>query len=176
MTLAILLAVTCGTERWNVKTAKDAAAEKIDPTAQTATILDLRNRTPPASWSNAMPRQPEEKETLTVVAFLDGFKSESDSDYHVGIPDAQGLTMVVEFPAPGCLTGSHLKAKAKAARAALEHVLNVPITTSYKKMKKNTVRLQVTGVFFWDKKHGVPGARAPNGAELHPVVNVEWLH
>jgi hypothetical protein len=33
----------------------------------------------------------------------------------------------------------------------------------------------VTGVFFWDKKHGVLGARASNSAELHPVVRVEWL-
>jgi hypothetical protein len=98
-----------------------------------------------------LPRQPEEKQTLTIVAFLDGFKFESDRDYHVGIRDAQGLTMVVEFPAPGCLTGSHLKAQAKAGRKALEQILNVPITTSYKKMKKNTVRLQVTGVFFWGK-------------------------
>ena len=122
-----------------------------------------------------MPRQPEEKATLTIVAYLDGFKLETDSDYHVGIRDDQGLTMVVEFPAPGCLTGSHLKAKAKAARKALEQILNVPITSSYKKMKRNTVRLQVTGVFFWDKKHGVLGARAPNSAELHPVVKVVWI-
>jgi hypothetical protein len=174
MMLAVLLAITCGSERWSVKTAKDAAATQIDSTAQTAAIQDLRNRTAPA-WSESLPRQAEEKQTLTIVAYLDGFKKEGDSDYHVGIRDDQGKTMVVEFPAPGCLNGSHLKAKAKAARTALEGILHVPITGSYKKMKQNTVQLRVTGVFFWDKKHGVPGARAPNGAELHPVVKIEWL-
>ena len=94
MMLAILLAVTCGTERWNVKTAKDAAATQIDATAQTATIEDLRNRTAPA-WSLAMPRQSEEKQTLTIVAYLDGFKTEGDSDYHVGIRNDQIILPVV---------------------------------------------------------------------------------
>lgn len=83
--------------------------------------------------------------------------------------------MVVEFPAPGCLEGSHLKTQAKAARKKLATILGVPITGT-SKMKQNTVKLRVVGIFFWDKKHGVLGARAPNGAELHPVRNVVWLH
>jgi hypothetical protein len=174
--IALLLALlACGTERWDVKVASDAAAAEIDPTPRRATIALLRALVPPQFAVDA-PRWPEERKTFTVTAFLDGFMREADGDYHVGIRDEAGRTIVVEFPAPECLDGSFLRIDALLARRALENILRVPITSSYKRLRGNTVRLQVTGVLFFDKRHGQHiGARAPSGVELHLVRGVRRL-
>lgn len=170
--IAVLLVLGCGVDRWDVKTASDPAAAQIDPTPHRATIAQLRARKPPP-WSETAPRFVEETQTHTVTAYLDGFMREEDGDYHVGLRDERGRTMVVEFPAPDCLGGSLLRMEALLARRALEDILRVPITSKYKRLRGNTVRMQVTGVFFWDRSHGQHlGARARNGAELHLVRGV----
>jgi hypothetical protein len=172
--IAILILLACGSERWNVKTTTDADAAQIVTKAKTVTIAALTLRAPRPFADNA-PRWPEEKQLLVIDAYLDGFKREDDGDYHVGIRDENGLTMVVEFPAPECLTGAVFQKQAVAARQALESILRVPITTSYKKLKTNTVRLRIVGPLFWDKIHGVRGVRAKNSVELHPVLGVKRL-
>ncbi len=175
MITLLLALLACGSERWDVKVASDAAAAQIDPTPLPTSIAALRSLVP-RPFSVTAPRWPEEMFTYLIEAYLDGFMREDDGDYHVGLRDAGGRTMVVEFPAPECLDGSHLRTEALAARAALEAILRVPITSSYKRLRGNTVRLRVIGVFFWDKKHGTHlGARAPNSAELHLVRGVRRL-
>jgi hypothetical protein len=36
-------------------------------------------------------------------------------------------------------------------------------------------RARITGVGFFDRVHGATGASTTNGAELHPVLKIEWL-
>ena len=68
---------------------------------------------------------------------------------------------MVEFPHPGCATGSLALAAIKRAR-------------------KQAVTLQVgqhvrvTGMLFFDKPHTMVG-NAPNYPELHPVFKAELL-
>ena len=72
------------------------------------------------------------------------------SDEHRGFETSRAAGWLWSSRLQTALEGSHLKTQAKAARKKLETILGVPITHTFKKMKQNTVRLRVAGVFFWD--------------------------
>src|SRR5258708_37660541 len=99
-TLAILLALACGTERWDVKTLMDSPALAT----QRATISSVAQLVglPAPRYSNAAPRSAQESQVVGVTAWIVGYKLEADADWHVVIQDAAGQTMIVEFPDPPC--------------------------------------------------------------------------
>ncbi len=165
--LAILLALACGTERWDVKTLVDAPSLAT----QRATISSVAQLVglPAPRYSNAGPRSAQESQVVGVTAWIVGYKLEADADWHVVIQDAAGQTMIVEFPDPACSPEEVGPVFAKARAQFLALVPAVP-TPRLRRLAR-PVPVSVAGVVFMDKIHGQTGV-APNGVELHPVT---WI-
>jgi hypothetical protein len=160
--------VRCGRERWSVKTLTDADASSIDFTPIPSNITALGSVPAPASNPD-LPRQPQEENVFTVVGNVVSFKLEDDHDIHLAIADPQPgphPTMIAEFPDRRCDTNAVREQDIDAARAAFENDFG-PAST---KFQSGSGCVMLTGVFFFDKIHGQFGV-APNGAELHPVLD-----
>ena len=163
-------AQSCGVERWSVKTGTDADASLISlSTTQPNTIATMR------SWSapNPIPANnrvaPYETTVWVLNATLTQFKLENDSDIHLVLQDASGLTMIAEIPSPGCVgSSSPLSAGISNARSQFQAVYTP--TTSFQTVN---VPVRVTGVGMFDFLHGQTGV-APNGIELHPVIDIQF--
>jgi hypothetical protein len=158
----------CGVERWSVKTGTDPDAGMVNlNSSTTTTIASMRAFSAP----NPIPannRVAGPETTVWVInATLTLFKLESDSDYHLVIQDASGNTMITEIPSPSCVgSGSPFLADITNARAAFDAKFTA--TTSF---QTANIPVQVTGVGMFDFLHGQTGV-APNGIELHPILNI----
>jgi hypothetical protein len=175
--LALLLAsaaavAQCGTERWPVKTLNDPSVHEIHFTAVESTVHTLRVPKQPPNLRTLNPylRLDGEKQVYTVKALLIGFKREADGDYHLVLADPvdRKKTMIAEIPASKCAN----KKYAAQFDAAAKFVEQVGHTTAKFKTLDKPVPVTVTGVFFFDFIHGQDGV-APNGAELHPVLEIK---
>lgn len=151
MMLAILLALTCGTQLWSKKILTDpGAAAALAPAPVNGTIAQL----------GALPRTGKRRAYIVEATIIE-IRPETDDDIHVVIQDGQGNHLVAEFPHPGCAAGS-------------------PALAAIKRARKQAQTLQVgqhvrlTGMLFFDKPHAMVG-NAPNYAELHPVFRAELL-
>jgi len=76
--------------------------------------------------------------------------------------------MIAEFPGANCDANALDKAEIDKARQDFIAAYGRPTG----QFKKPTGCATLTGVFFFDRVHGQLGV-APNGAELHPVLNFE---
>lgn len=161
----------CGVERTPVKTLNDPSANQIHFKPVETTIHSLREPKQPAGLRTIDPkiRLDGEKQVYTVKALLLGYKRESDQDYHLVLADPvdRKKTMIAEIPAPACANKKY-KAQVEAAAQFIEALGHA--TPKFKKLDK-PVPVTVTGVFFFDFIHGQTGV-APNGAELHPVLEI----
>lgn len=98
-------------------------------------------------------------------------KLEDDSDYHLVISDPKtGGTMIVELIHPDCVAegGSNPRPLFLHARQAFAAACGTPATG----FRGANGSARVTGVGFFDFIHGQTGV-APNGIELHPVLDFE---
>jgi hypothetical protein len=164
-------ALQCGVWRWPVKTLSDTAASQVDYTPKATSVRHLRTLSAPSSLSETTPRlKPVEYQTWTVRAKLVTAVMEDDHDYHVVIrvPTSPKKTMIVEFPYTSCngARQSSKRAEMKHARNQFESLCG-SVGSSFVDLRG---RVTVTGVGFWDEIHGQTGV-APNGIELHPVLN-----
>src|SRR5258707_10260492 len=162
------LLAQCGVERWSVKTGTDADAHLVNLNAPTSTtITNMRAFTAP----NPIPANnrvaPAETTLWVINATLTVFKLESDSDYHLVLQDAAGDTMITEIPAPTCVgSGSPFLSGITNARAEFDAKFTA--TTSF---QTANIPVQITGVGMFDFLHGQTGV-APNGIELHPILDI----
>jgi hypothetical protein len=148
----------------------DANRVRVD-SPQTGTIEELRAIGPDV-YASTKSRSSAEELVFAVEGLLVGYKFEADdSDLHVVIKNEAGKTMIVEFPHPDCMEGSRVLKEAASARAKFLGLLRTPPTTRYIRLRK-LVRVRITGVLFFDRVHGQTGV-APNGVELHPVIDIE---
>jgi len=178
--IARLVAAHCGVERWSVKTGTDPGAGQVDLTTPKTTTVDaLRSLTPPPHWGNSLPRiQPVETTVWVITAFFTAYAPEADSDYHLAVDDEQGRTMIVEIPSPDCvgtqspfLSGiQRAREQFEAARTELDPTLH---PDGDFKVAQPPIPVQITGVGFFDKLHHQRGL-APNGIELHPVLDIQF--
>jgi hypothetical protein len=161
---------SCGVERWSVKTGTDADANLINLQSITqTTIATLVAQPAPSSLPSNNRVQPTETTVFQLHDTLTEFKLENDSDYHLVLSDGAGHTMIAEIPDPACVgSSSPLLSQIKNARSEFDarytptgsfQTVNVPVT--------------VTGVGFFDFLHGQAGV-APNGIELHAVLDVQF--
>ena len=159
---------SCGVERWSVKTGTDADAGSIKLQSTTSTTISALVAKPaPSNLPGNNRISPTETTVYRVHATLKEFKLEADSDYHLVLNDSSGHTMIAEIPDPACVgAGSPLLTSIEKARSEFDakyvatgtfKTVNVPVT--------------VTGVGFFDFKHGQTGV-APNGIELHAVLGI----
>ena len=163
------LSGSCGVERWAVKTGTDAAASQVNMTAQDTTIANLRAQPVPSGLGSNSGRFTGTAETqlyrLSNVT-LTQYKLETDSDYHLVVADSTGTTMIVEIPAPSCVSGGPWASSITAARAAMDAKF-----TPSSSFQTANVPVTITGVGFFDLLHGQTGV-APNGIELHAVLSI----
>jgi hypothetical protein len=173
--LAVLLLVVpaslfaqCGVERWSVKTGTDADVGLVNLNSSTNTTIAAL-RTPAAP--NPIPANnrvsPWETTQWVLNATLTLYKLESDSDYHLVLQDAGGLTMIVEIPSPSCV-GAGSPFLPGIINARNEFNARFTATTSF---QTANIPVQIKGVGMFDFLHGQTGV-APNGIELHPVLDV----
>src|SRR5436309_5488058 len=164
------LAVTCGVERWSVKTGTDADASLINlSNTMPTTIANLTAPPAPSPIPLNTRVQPTETTVFSITATLTVYKREDDSDYHLVISDGSGHTMITEIADPQCVgAGSPLLPGIQNARNEFDARLRA--TTSFK--TANLV-VTVTGVGFFDFKHGQTGV-SPNATELHPVLDISF--
>ena len=175
---------TCGVERWSVKVGTDDDVESVDLAAHVpASIAELgaipAPPDPPGPPDNAR-LSPAETTVYVVDATMTFYKKETDVDYHIVLDDGAGHTLISEIPSPACilrpnpsgpgriLVSSPLGAGIAAARAKFDARLNA---TTFFQTANFPVR--VKGVGFFDFEHGQTGI-APNGIELHPVLDISF--
>jgi len=195
--------VVCGgSERWNVKVAKDAdaAGGKLDLNPKPFNVSEINEKVQPGPF-DAVGRMETEKRTYTVRGYLSFFTKEDDRDYHVvitqqpaayanGKTPLSGQSVVVEFPDPSCFGGkpdveprsSALGQSIAEARSTfkdhINHVSGAKISTP--------IPVTVTGVGFFDRF--TAGSHEPKGhskvytlpdgrqvvLELHPVTEITF--
>jgi hypothetical protein len=158
----------CGVERWSVKTGTDADVGLVNLNSSTnTTIAALRAPAAPNPIPANNRVSPWETTQWVLNATLTLYKLESDSDYHLVLQDANGLTMIVEIPSPSCV-GAGSPFLPGITNARNEFNARFTATTSF---QTANIPVQIKGVGMFDFLHGQTGV-APNGIELHPVLDV----
>ena len=173
--LAVLLLVVptslfaqCGVERWSVKTGTDADVGLVHLTSSSnTTIAAMRAPAAPSPIPANNRVAPLETTQWIINATLTLYKLESDSDYHLVLQDANGLTMIGEIPSPTCV-GSGSPFLSGITNARNEFNARFTATTSF---QTANIPVKVTGVGMFDFLHGQTGV-APNGIELHPILDI----
>ena len=163
---------TCGVERWSVKTGTDPDAVSVDlGNPRPATIADLGAIPPPAVPPDNARVAPTETTVFVVNGTMTLFKKETDVDYHIVVQDDSGHTIISEIPSPACVAPSSPFAPAVAAARAK---FNARLTAT-PQFQTVSIPVQIKGVGFFDFIHGQTGV-APNGIELHPVLDVNFTN
>ncbi len=160
----------CGVERWSVKTGTDPDAALVNLNSASPTTMNNLLALPrPSLIPDNQRLLPTETTLWTMPVTLNGYFLAQDSDYHMVLTDGTGRTMIAEIPSPTCVgPGSPFAAGIAHARTQMNarfppappgilQTLNVPV--------------QLTGVGFFDFIGGQTG-QAPNGIELHPVIDI----
>jgi len=151
---AFSAALSCGVERWSIKTLKDRPP--LRPAVPT-TIARLTRFPAPPSLPNAR-RLPLERRIFSVTASVT-LRREADLDYHLVLRNG-ARSMIAEAPSPLCTSGA------------------TPVRRKQMGTARSAVRVcakaRVVGVGFFDYRHGQTGV-APNGIELHPVLGFACL-
>lgn len=158
--------------RWPVKIGTDTDANSIVlDKAYRATINGLSRKKVPEQRPTAARVRPTELTLYEVTATLTDYKlSNDDQDYHIVLEDSAGRTMIAEIPDPDCVRRrGPLAPYIKRARQQFDAEYSP--TGSFKTTNR---RVKVLGIGFYDHIHGQRGV-APNGIELHPVLNIEFL-
>jgi len=162
------LRAQCGVERWSIKTGTDSQAPSINlSTYISTTIYNMWSSTQPSSLPANSRIAPRELNQYQVSGTLTKYKRETDSDYHLVIQDGSGRTMIVEIPSINCVgAGSPFGTGISRARGQFDARLTATST-----MKTTSLPITIRGIGFWDFIHGQTGV-APNGIEVHPVLNI----
>jgi hypothetical protein len=162
------VALRCGVERWRVKTlSDDRAMAALDGRREAGTVQELATRQKPP-WYHEAERSREEEVQYIVNAWITGYKLESDGDIHVVLKDEHGWQMVAEFPHPACVARLSSREPLARARQELRALLLLEPHSSFTHV---SLPVRIRGVLFFDRPHGQTG-HAPNGAELHPVLEI----
>lgn len=167
-----LSASRCGVERWAVKTMTDPTSGLVSQSSKAA-VADLVALEPPVDPDMVKGRDmPVEITVYTVEANLVGYKQENDKDYHLVIADLDDpkTTMIAEIPSPTCAPKSTYAGFWTKYRTLLDDTYGQPGKGMLYLAKP--VKVKITGVGFFDRIHGQTGV-APNGIELHPVIDLQ---
>lgn len=172
---------TCGVWRWGIKTLSDVDSTQVDFSPVPRTIRKLRDLEPPKSLGRHTSRVwPTEYRTYRVRARIREHKcvccgTNDDGDYHLVLVDPRNRrrTIIAEIADPNC-PGARDSAKAGALRAVREEYdnsLGQPPRGRFQEFETPPL-VFITGVGFFDAVHGQKGV-APNGIEIHPVLDIE---
>jgi len=163
--------LSCGVERWFVKTLADQDASSVNLSAVTPiSIRDLNALGPHCEGGPDRRSYPEEFRVFEIFGRVIFVASEDDRDYHIALedPDDPGSSVVTELADTRCssaMMSPHLAAL-RSVEGMFAGVLNGASPTS---LVGSTVRIQ--GVGFYDFDHAQRG-RSKNCIELHPIVSI----
>jgi positive regulator of sigma E activity len=163
--------------RWQVRTGMDQTAGSVSRTPLDVTIEDLVKIAPPgnvgALRNSGQRLGPVEFTTYRLQARIVMTKLEKPSgDYALVLQGASGATMraLLPDPDPKALDpSSPWKEEIAAVRQLVKEKLDPGFA-----YKNSDLKVRITGVGFFNTVHGQRGV-APNGIELHPVLNIEPL-
>lgn len=165
----------CGIERQSIKTLNSEEGKQLMyALAVPSTVKELvAKKAPSESYLRNLENErvlPDEQIVYRLDADVLGFKLESDSDYHIVIADhgTKSPTMIAEIPIGGC-SPPWVGALFDKERSLFVKEFGRPVASFHRLAVPK--RATVTGVFFFDFLHGQTGV-APNGAELHPVLEI----
>src|SRR5437773_1218950 len=98
------LPLTCGVERWSVKTLSDADAARIDMTVMPSGIAALNALGPHCGREPETRAFPEEFRVIEVIGQVTVIRLESDHDFHLALADADDSSqqVVAEVIDPDC--------------------------------------------------------------------------
>jgi hypothetical protein len=160
----------CGVERWSIKTGTDSGARSIDTSRSTSvSIATMRGWAAPQPAPPSSRVAPAETTQWIVQATLTKYKMEGDEDIHLVLQDSAGRTIIAEIPSPSCVGAS------SPFHAAVQHALaqfNARLTASSSFQTAN-LPVRIKGIGMFDFLHGQTGV-APNGIELHPVLDIAF--
>lgn len=161
--------LSCGVERWFVKTLadQDAAAVSLSDVT-TISIHDLNALPSHCEGGPDRRSYPEEFHVFEISGRVIFVASEDDRDYHVVLEDpndtsASVVTELADTRCSGAVMSPHLAAL-RSVEGMFASVLNGAPPTS---LVGTTVRIR--GVGFYDFDHSQRG-RSKNCIELHPIV------
>jgi hypothetical protein len=169
--------IACGNERREVKQLLDDDAPNVAfGNAIDSTVKRMGALKRPAETGAT--RQTKERRVYRIRATFGsippsetslgvklGYKiEENDNDIHLAVRDGSGNTMVVEFRDERCTEGAQHRWAMKTARDLIA-ACTKPVKGSFREVHGSAT---ITGVLF-DFAHHQRG-RAPNVAELHPVL------
>jgi hypothetical protein len=164
--------ITCGVERWAVKTLIDPDTTNINfNNAIPSTIQYQRSLAAPPTLPNT--RLPQEDTVFSIDCIMYKYKLESDNDVHIvihAIGDTS-QTMVAEIlnaQCPGIMSTSRYT-QLNNLRTSFDNTYHP--TTSF---TTTNVRIRITGVGFFDFLHGQTGI-PPNGREIHPILSFSLI-
>jgi hypothetical protein len=165
-----------GAERWSIKTLQDADAGSIKSTSKDDTIDHLITIKQP--YHEKVPRHGVELQVYRVRCKIEGYKKESDGDFHIVVADPKsGKTMIAEIPDPTCpdVATSPSVQRFHDAREQFGNFATRKKTIDKKLYKVKPGVYTITGVGFIDKNHGAKGqiGHADNQIEIHPVLSIE---
>jgi hypothetical protein len=174
-------ALSCGAERWLVKTLSDPDASKVNWTAVPVTVTELGSLPRPDSLPADRRIPPVELQVYKVKAILTEYKREKDDDFHLVLvdPTNRTQTMIAEIPAPNCADGDAIERLEAPRCEFLSQFVDPGRSWSWtqprpdRAVEQGTL-VEVTGVGFFDFEHGQSGL-APNAIELHPVLSIRRI-
>ncbi len=166
--------LSCGVERWSVKTGTDAGAGSVNIGSASPTTVSALHALPSPSPIPANSRVPPGETTQWVInGTLQKYKLENDSDYHLVVQDGIGNTIITEIPYPGTspacvaalspflpgIAGSRCKFDGSGLPQAITffQTANIPV--------------RIVGVGMFDFAHGQTGV-SPNGIEIHAILDI----
>ena len=164
--------LSCGVERWPVKTLSDANAGEVNfGTVQTVTIKELNQQPVHCTGIPSVRTFPQEFVLYETTGRITFARFEDDRDYHVALADLSEpvYTIVTEVADPNCngAIQSAFRSLLVQARSAFDSLRG---TGSLSSLIGTTVR--VRGVGFYDFNHGQTG-RSQSCMELHPLTSIE---
>jgi hypothetical protein len=167
----------CGTERWAVKTLRDAGVSDINRTSKSATVRELGALDAPSQASLSHDGDtrfgPVEITTYRVKALLLGYRLEDDEDLHLVLADPNNptKTMIAEIPASDCVRDPAFGAKLQKMRNTIVARFGFPGVHTNR--LPHPVLASIRGVGFFDITHSTPqDGVAPNDIEIHPVLGI----
>jgi Secretion system C-terminal sorting domain len=163
--------ITCGVERWAVKTCYDADTVNVNfDNIVPSSIAYQRSLTKPTLPSDNTTRLAVEDTVYSLDCYIVECKLETDQDVHVVISTIGNTseTMVAEIVNPECpnIVNTSRYTIFKTLRDWFVATYNP--TTSFKSIG---VSVHITGVGFFDFLHGQTGI-PPNGREIHPILTM----
>jgi hypothetical protein len=164
--------LSCGVERWFVKTLADRDAARVNIAAVTPSSIRELNELPTRCSGLPDTRAfDEEFKVFEVVGRITFVAHEDDRDYHIALEDVSnpGYTIVTELAdtlCAGAITSPHFSSPSQAD-AMWRILLNDRLPQT---LVGTSVR--VRGVGFYDFNHGQRG-RSRNCLELHPVLALD---